>query len=74
MTTIEQIKEVMERTVKNCRYYYENGDMTHYINEVGCLRGIMYIADIIGFSYPQLQIYESYIKVASEYMEKQKVN
>ena len=72
MTTIEQVKEVMDRTIKNCRFYYGENDMEHYINEVGCLRGIMYIADIIGMEYPQMQIYEQQIKVAYEYMNRNK--
>ena len=63
---INQIKREMERAAKNCEFYKKQNDINHYINEVGCLRGMMYLADIIGINYPQDEYYDKYIKHVHE--------
>lgn len=34
--------ELFERTLKNCRFYKEEGDTARLLNEIGALRGITY--------------------------------
>lgn len=62
MTLNEQVKKDMERVANNCRFYQEQGNKTHLINEVGVLRGQMYIADMIGVQYPRIEYYNAWIK------------
>ena len=69
-TEKERILSEINRTVKNCEYYKEIGNMTHFVNEAGSLRGMMYIADCFNVDYPQEKYYELYIRPAWEYLEK----
>ena len=36
------MKELYERTIRNCEYYEKNKDFTRLLNEIGVLRGIAY--------------------------------
>ena len=63
---INQIKKELERTTRNCEFFKRQNDTQHLINEAGSLRGMMYIADIIGIIYPQDEYYEKYIKPVNE--------
>lgn len=65
-TLINQTKMILERTANNCDYYKREGMTEHLINEVGCLRGIMYVADEIGIEYPLNLYYKFYIQPVSE--------
>lgn len=62
LTLTEKAVSELERIARNCDFYAKNNDQNHYINEVGCLRGAMYIADLIGCKYPIQQYYDLYIK------------
>lgn len=71
-TLINQTKMLIERTANNCDYYKREGMTEHLINEVGCLRGIMYVADEIGIEYPFQLYYKLYIEsVHNELSEKE---
>jgi len=56
------IRKELQRLADNCEYYNAAGMDEHYINEVGCLRGAMYIADLVGVQYPQYIYYRNYIE------------
>ena len=61
---------ILERTAKNCEFYKREGMTEHFINEVGCLRGIMYALDEIGIPYPCFSAYyNEFIKPAADLME-----
>lgn len=62
ITLYDQVRKDMERVANNCRFYQEQGNQIHLINEVGCLRGQMYIADMIGIPYPKVEYYNAWIK------------
>ena len=69
ITEREKVLNELIRTAKNCHFYKETEkNMTHFVNEAGCLRGMMYIADILRVNYPQDEYYEFYIQPASKYM------
>lgn len=36
------MKELYERTIRNCEYYEANKDFKRLLNEIGVLRGIAY--------------------------------
>lgn len=61
-TLINQSKMLLTRTANNCDFYKREGMTEHLINEVGCLRGIMYVLDEIGIDYPQDLYYKLYIE------------
>ena len=41
-TVQKSMLELFERTLKNCRFYKEEGDTARLLNEIGVLRGIAY--------------------------------
>lgn len=60
---------VLERTANNCEFYKNKGMTEHYINEVGCLRGIMYALEEMGIPFPCYSLYYNmYIKDVYEKM------
>ena len=65
----QQVLDDMERVVRNCQFYLDEGNKTHLLNEVGCLRGQMYIADMIGLQYPKMEYYEKWIKPIHDIMK-----
>ena len=42
------MKEIFERTMKNCRFYEKSGDAASLLNEIGCLRGVAYCLEAEG--------------------------
>ena len=62
------IRKELTRIANNCEYYMKEGNSTRFINEVGCLRGAMYIADALEITYPKMQYYDKYIKQVHELM------
>ena len=70
MTLFEHVTSDMERVVQNCRFYQEQGNTMHLINEVGCLRGQMYIADMLGLKYPKAEYYHAWIQPVFNLMNK----
>ena len=70
MKNAKEILDEMERTVKNCDYYRGKNNMVHFVNEAGSLRGMMYLADILGVQYPLQEYYNQYILPAYQYMTK----
>ena len=66
---VENEVTILERTARNCDFYKENGMTEHYINEVGCLRGIMYALEEIGIPFPCYSLYYNmYIKPVADKM------
>ena len=68
-TLIKETKKILERTARNCDFYRSEGMTEHLINEIGCLRGAMYIADEIGIEYPSALYYQLYIKPNFELLQ-----
>lgn len=68
---IEKIRKDLQRIANNCDFYLAEGMIEHYKNEVGCLRGMMYAADIIGCPYPKDIFYDRYIKKEHERMKEE---
>ena len=66
---INQVKDEMEQVVRNCKFYLEKGYKIHFVNEAGALRGMMYLADIIGIQYPKDEYYKMYILPAKNMMD-----
>lgn len=56
------IRSELERIARNCEYYQNEGDIVRLVNEIGCLRGAMYIADVCKVIYPQQKYYDQFIK------------
>ena len=50
--TIKQLTEILDRTANNCLFYEREEDIPHLMNEAGCLRGAMYMAEVIGVPIP----------------------
>ena len=42
------MKEIYFRTIENCKFYEEQNDRKHLLNEIGCLRGIAYCLEAEG--------------------------
>ena len=63
-----KIHSELRRIAGNCQFYKGTGDKIRFINEAGCLRGMMYAADAVGIVYLKQELYEQYIKPASEMM------
>ena len=61
-TTIETIQEELARIYKNCEFYEKENKTFLLTNEIGALRGAMYIADIIGVTYPAQYYYDRFIR------------
>lgn len=60
------IRKELDRIARNCQFYKEQGNRTRFVNEVGCLRGAMYIVDLIELTYPRDKYYEQFIKPCYE--------
>lgn len=58
----------LNRIAGNCQFYKGTGDRERFLNEAGCLRGMMTAADAIGLVYLKQELYENYIKPAHDMM------
>ena len=63
-----KIHSELRRIAGNCQFYKANGDKVRFINEAGCLRGMMYAADALKLVYLRQELYENYIKPAYDMM------
>ena len=57
--------ELWERTLKNCKFYEEENDMKHLLNEIGVLRGIAYVLEITG-QCPHTEEFLHFIEIQNE--------
>ena len=46
----ERFNELFDQVLNNCRQYEINNSDKHLLNEVGCLRGLMYAMEKVGLS------------------------
>lgn len=46
-TAEDKLLYLYNRTMKNCRFYMENGKEDHLLNEIGVLRGIAYCMEAV---------------------------
>ena len=44
----DMFNDLLERTIKNCRFYEKEDRKRSLLNEAGCLRGIAYAIDKVG--------------------------
>ena len=44
----ERFRDLFKRTLHNCEYYEEEQKEKHLLNEIGCLRGILYAMEKVG--------------------------
>lgn len=65
MATKKEKKEIIqlfERTLNNCSYYEKNNKTISLANEIGVLRGIAYIMEVVNLC-PHTDLFLHYIDV-----------
>ena len=45
-----KLLEIYERTKRNCQFYEREGKKMSLLNEIGCLRGIVYCLEEVGIN------------------------
>ncbi len=72
MKTLEKnTNDLLKQIAYNCDFYKTKGKTEHYKNEIGVLRGIMYVMDEIGIEYPRELYYKAYVSPMYEKMNEE---
>lgn len=62
----EKMMELYTRTLKNCQFYEKENDKLHLLSEIGCLRGIGYCLEEIGYDPARDPEFIRFIGIAFE--------
>ncbi len=65
----DMFDDLLERTLNNCRFYEKDNQNEKLVNEVGCLRGILYCLEKVGAVQMNDEV-TSFIDKANEFMKK----
>ena len=64
---VKEMDMIVSRTARNYKFYMSEGKTKHAINEIGALRGAIYMAEAAGVKVPEY--YYDMVSDASEMLE-----